>query len=74
MLETASVSDGGVFYSSETYVLPTDKGGIGDHILVVKDQSEFEEKGNDLVRSKQTYGVTLYRWTGSKLQKVKNWK
>jgi hypothetical protein len=74
VLETSSVSDGGVFYSSETYVLPTDKGGIGDHILVVKDQSEFEEKGNDMVRSKQVYSVTLYKWTGSKLQKVKNWK
>jgi hypothetical protein len=74
VLETSSVSDGGVFYSSETYVLPTDKGGIGDHILVVKDQSEFEEKGNDIIRSKQVYGVTLYKWTGSKLQKAKNWK
>ncbi|MBK8564463.1 MAG: hypothetical protein IPN76_14295 [Saprospiraceae bacterium] len=71
VLETSSVSDGGVFYSSETYVLPTDKGGIGDHILVVKDQSEFVEKGNDLVRSKQTYGVTLYKWTGKELKKVK---
>ncbi len=74
VLETSSVSDGGVFYSSESYILPTDKGGIGDHILVVKDESEFEEKGNDLVRSRQTYGATLYKWTGSKLQKVKNWK
>lgn len=74
VLETSSVSDGGVFYSSEQYILPTDKGGIGDHILVVKDESEFEEKGNDLVRSGQKYGITLYKWTGSKLHKVKSWK
>lgn len=74
VLESSSISDGGVFYSSETYILPTDKGGIGDHILVVKDESEFEDKGNDLVRSKQNYGITLYKWTGKKLVKVKNWK
>ncbi len=74
VLETSSVSDGGVFYSSEQYVLPTDKGGIGNHVMVVKDEAEFEEKGNDLVVSKQTYQVTLYKWTGKKLAKVKSLK
>lgn len=74
VLETSSVSDGGVYYDSESYILPTDKGGIGDHILVVKDTSEFEEKGNELVRSKQTYSINLYKWTGKQLLKVKSWK
>lgn len=74
VLETSSVSDGGVFYSSEQYVLPTDKGGIGNHVMVVKDEAEFEDKGNDLVVSKQTYQVTLYKWTGKKLAKVKSLK
>lgn len=74
VLETSSVSDGGVFYSSEQYVLPNDKGGIGNHIMVVKDEAEFEEKGDDLVVSKQTYQVTLYKWTGKKLAKVKSLK
>ncbi|MCF8244627.1 MAG: SH3 domain-containing protein [Saprospiraceae bacterium] len=74
MLETSSVSDGGVFYSSEECVLPSDKGGIGNHILVVKDEAEFEEKGDDLVMSKQTYKITLYKWTGSSLKRVKDIK
>lgn len=74
VLETSSVSDGGVFYSSEQYVLPTDKGGIGNHVVVVKDEAEFEEKGNDMVMSKQTYQVTVYKWNGKKLAKVKSLK
>lgn len=74
VLETSSVSDGGVFYSSESYILPNDKGGIGDHVLVVNDVSEFEEKGEGYVRSKQTYKVTLYKWNGKKLSKVKEMK
>ncbi len=74
VLETSSVSDGGVFYSSEEYVMPSDKGGIGNHVMVVKDECEFEEKGEDLVVSKQAYKVTLYKWTGTKLKKVKEMK
>lgn len=74
VLETSSVSDGGVFYDSEDYILPTHKGGIGDHIMVVRDHSEFEENGEDLVRSAQTYSITLYKWTGKKLVKVKEMK
>jgi D-Tyr-tRNAtyr deacylase len=74
VLETTSISEGGIFYDSEEYILPTEKGGIGDHILVVKDHSEFEEKGDDFVRSKQTYQIVVYKWTGSKLVKVKEIK
>jgi hypothetical protein len=74
VLETSSVSEAGLFYDSEDYILPSQKGGIGDHILVVKDQSEFEEKGQDFVRTKQTYKLSLFKWTGTKLQKVKDFK
>lgn len=74
VLETTSISDGGVFYDSEEYLLPSNKGGIGDHIVVVKDSSEFEEKGEELVRSAQTYKITLYKWNGAKLLKVKELK
>jgi len=74
VLETKSISEGGVFYESEDYILPSDKGGLGDHIIVVKDHSEFDENGNDLVRTKQSYQITLHKWTGSKLVKVKEIK
>jgi Bacterial SH3 domain len=74
MLETSSVSDGGVFYSSEEYVMPSDKGGIGNHVMVVKDECQFEEKGGDLEVSKQAYKISLYKWTGTKLKKVKELK
>ncbi len=70
VLETQSVSEGGVFYSSEDYILPSQRGGIGDHVIVTEDLSEFVEKGEDLVRSKQTTKVSLYKWNGSKLLKL----
>ncbi len=74
VLETSSVSDGGVFYDAEEFILPSQRGGIGDHILVTHDHSEFEEKGEDLVRSKQSWGIVLYKWNGAKLVKVKELK
>jgi hypothetical protein len=74
VLETSSVSDAGVFYSSEEFLLPSQRGGIGDHVVVLRDESEFEERGEDMVRVKQRYGITLYKWDGSKLLKTKELK
>lgn len=74
VLETSSVSDGGVFYDAEEFILPSQRGGIGDHIVVTHDHSEFEEKGDDLVRSQQKFGIVVYKWTGTKLMKVKELK
>ena len=74
VLETSSISEAGLFYSTETYILPSQRGGIGEHILVSKDLSEFEEKGEDYVRTKQQVGLILYKWNGSKLLKVKELK
>jgi hypothetical protein len=70
VLETQSVSEGGVFYSNEEFILPTQRGGIGDHVIVTQDHSEFTEKGNDYVRSKQQTKVSLYKWDGKKLLKL----
>ncbi len=74
VLETSSVSEGGVFYSAEEYILPSQRGGIGDHIIVTHDLSTFEEKGNDYVRSKQEYKIILHKWNGAKLVKMKEIK
>ena len=74
VLETSSVSDGGVFYDSEEFILPSQRGGIGDHILVTHDHSEFEEKGEEMVRTVQKFGLVLYKWTGTKLMKVRELK
>jgi hypothetical protein len=74
VLETSSVSDGGVFYDAEEFILPSQRGGIGDHIVVTHDHSEFEEKGEDMVRSKQNFGIVVYKWNGVKLVKVKELK
>ena len=74
VLGTSSISEGGVFYDSEEWILPSQRGGIGDHVLVIKDSSQFEEKGEDLIRSSQTYKVALYKWSGKKLMKVKELK
>lgn len=74
VLETVSVSDAGVFYDSEEMILPNEKGGIGDHILVTKDVSQFEEKGEDMVRTSQSISLRLYKWTGTKLIKAREIK
>lgn len=74
VLETVSVSDAGVFYDSEEMILPNEKGGIGDHILVTRDVSQFEEKGADMVRSNQSVSLKLHKWTGTKLIKVREIK
>ncbi len=74
VLETSSISDGGVFYDSEEFILPSQHGGIGDHVIVTHDHSEFEEKGDDLVRTKQSFGIVVYKWNGTKLVKVKELK
>lgn len=74
VLETSSVSDGGVFYDTEEFILPSQRGGIGDHVVVVHDHSEFEEKGEDMVRTVQQFGIVLYKWNGAKLVKVKEMK
>ncbi len=74
VLETSSVSEGGVFYSSEECIMPSQPGGIGDHLIVTYDMSQFEEKGTDLVRAKQEYKISLYKWNGVKLLKTKEMK
>ena len=74
VLETSSVADGGVFYDSEEFILPSQRGGIGDHILVTHDHSEFEEKGDEMVRTTQEIGLVLYKWNGAKLVKVREVK
>jgi hypothetical protein len=70
VLETTSVGDGGVFYASENYILPYDKGGIAGHIIVTSDQAEFEEKGNELIPINQKYSIKLYKWDGLKMIKM----
>ena len=78
VLETSDNADGGVFYSKEDVILPQDKGGIAGHIMVVSDMATFEEKEVKGVfetkMSSQEYKVTLYKWNGEKLAKLKDWK
>ena len=74
LIETVSSSSAGAGYGSENYILPYDKGGIGGHVLVTEDTAEMEEvTHNDQVDFKtknQKYKITLYKWTGAKLEKV----
>jgi Bacterial SH3 domain len=71
VLAAESVSDAGAFYASETYILPSDKGGITNHIIVTEDNAEMIEKGNDYEAVNQKYKITLHKWDGVKLIKVK---
>jgi Bacterial SH3 domain len=71
MLEVNSVSEGGVFYATENYVLPSDKGGIGGHVLIVSDSAQMKESGTDYKVEKQEVKLTLHKWNGTKLVKLK---
>ena len=74
LMETVSSSSAGAGYSSQNYILPYDKGGIGGHILVTEDTAEMEEvmkNGQyDFKIKSQQYKITLHKWTGAKLEKV----
>jgi Bacterial SH3 domain len=74
VLETSSVSEAGLFYSTEEFILPSQRGGIGDHVIVTNDQSEFEERGEELVRTNQKVSIALYKWANGKLTKTKELK
>ncbi len=73
-LEMVSASSAGAGYGSQDYILPADKGGIAGHLLVTEDAAEEEEvtkNGKSDYRIKnQKYKITLYKWTGAKLEKV----
>jgi hypothetical protein len=72
VLETSSAADGGVFYQSETFLLPYDKGGIAEHILVTEDTAEMKETpSGDYEIASQKVKVTLHKWNGSQLVKLK---
>ncbi len=71
ILATTSVSDAGAFYQTEQFVLPSDRGGINNYIIVTSDSAEMAENGENYETKNQKYTITLYKWTGVKLQKVK---
>lgn len=70
ILETTSASGAGTGYASENYILPTHRGGIGNHILVTEDSAEMEEKGDTYRIKNQKYKIVLWKWNGAKLVKV----
>ena len=70
VLETTSTADGGVFYASETYILPQDRGGIANHIIVTSDSAEFDQNSSDMTPINQKYTIMLYKWNGLKLVKI----
>ena len=71
ILATESISDAGVFYSTEQYILPGDRGGIMNYIIVTSDSAETEDNGGDFKIKNQKYSLKLFKWTGTKLEKVK---
>lgn len=74
LMETVSSSSAGAGYTSQTYILPSDKGGITGHVLVTDDSAEMEEVTKngeyDYKIKNQKYKLTLHKWTGAKLEKV----
>lgn len=71
ILATTSVSDAGAFYQTEQFILPGDRGGITNYIIVTSDSAEMAENGENYEIKNQKYALTLYKWTGVKLLKVK---
>ncbi len=74
-MTTSSVSDAGAFFAVESVLLPCDKGGIANHIMLIKNEGEYDENINGEPKLKtQSYNIELFKWTGDKLIKVKSWK
>lgn len=71
ILATESISDAGAFYSTEQYILPGDRGGINNYVIVTSDAAEMEDDGKDYAIKNQKYSLKLFKWTGTKLEKVK---
>ncbi|MDZ7880941.1 MAG: SH3 domain-containing protein [Saprospiraceae bacterium] len=67
---TTSSSGAGTGYASENYILPSQRGGINNHILYTEDSAAMEEKGESFVIRDQKYKVVLWKWNGTKLVKV----
>jgi hypothetical protein len=74
MMATTQSADGGVYFSSEEVLLPGEKGGIADHVVVVSDMQSFKDVKDKLVVDEQKYSVVIYKWNGTKLTKVKELK
>ena len=53
ILGTTSVSDAGAFYQTEQFILPGDRGGITNHIILTSDSAEMEDNGKDMVLKNQ---------------------
>ncbi len=71
ILATESISDAGAFYQTEQFILPGDRGGINNYIIVTSDSAEMEDNGKDYEMKNQKYSLKLFKWTGIKLEKVK---
>ncbi len=74
IMATTQSADGGIYFASEDVLLPGEKGGIADHLVLVKDMQSFKEDKKNLVVDKQEYSIIIYKWNGTKLTKVKELK
>lgn len=70
VVETTSASGAGTGYSSETYLLPSQRGGINGHIIMTEDSAAMEEKGDDFQIRDQKFKLSLWKWNGAKLVKT----
>jgi hypothetical protein len=70
IVETTSSSGAGTGYASETYLLPSHRGGINNHIIMTEDSAAMEEKGDEFEIRDQKLKVSLWKWNGAKLVKV----
>ena len=59
-----NVSDAGVFYSSEEYIFPSDKGGKKSQIIMKAEAAEFDE--NEKLIKKEKFKAT-FLWTGERV-------
>lgn len=57
----ASVSDAGVFYHSEEFIFPNDKGGIPNAFILKTRDMELDDKD----RERKTQSSKTYLWNGS---------
>ena len=66
-----NVGDAGVFYHSEEYIFPSDKGGVKSKIIMKMEEAEFDEDDNEKETPiNQKTDEKTFIWDGKTLSQI----
>ena len=66
-----NVGDAGIFYHSEEYIFPSDKGGVKSKIIMKMEEAEFDEDDNEKETPiNQKTDEKTFIWDGKTLSQI----